>query len=122
MGVDIVTNNFICAKTFSKYVADNFRDKHDLTADDYERLFLIFIQDFYSYKLSLDHLSNYASWISDRTVQMNAEYADVLVSAFELTYYIRKISYSNKAGEQLSVFMSEVKKYFEKNKYKLDIK
>lgn len=120
--MDIVTNDFIGAKSFSEYVSDNFGDKQDLTVEDFERLFLIFIKDFYSYKLSLDHLSNYASWISDRTVKMDVSYGNILVSAFELTYYIRKIDYSGRAGEQFISFLTEVKQYFEQNKHKLDDK
>lgn len=120
--MDIVTNDFIGAKSFSEYVSDNFGDKQDLTVEDFERLFLIFIKDFYSYKLSLDHLSNYASWISDRTVKMDVSYGNILVSAFELTYYIRKIDYSDRAGEQFISFLTEVKQYFEQNKHKLDDK
>lgn len=120
--MDIVTNDFIGAKTFSQYVTDTFGNKQDLNADDYERLFLIFIKDFYSYKLSLDHLSNYASWISDHTAKMGVSYEDILVSALELTYYIRKIDYSDRASAQFITFLTEVKQYFEQNKHKLDDK
>ena len=118
--MNTVKNDFINAKTFTEYVEYYFGHKQDLSAEEYEILFLIFIKDYYSYKLTLDHLSSYASWINDKTINLNTDYAEWLVSAFELTYYVRQIGYSDTASQQFAVFVTEVKNYFETNKHKLD--
>lgn len=120
--MDIVRNDFIDSKTFSAYVADIFRDKkiEDLTKEELVLLFMILLRDFYNYKLTMDHLSNYSSWIADHSKEHgDSVFDNALVAAFELTYYVRKVGESAGADRQLSGFLKTIKEYFEENKDKI---
>lgn len=90
------------------------------------KLFLLIIADFLSGKASLDEMSEMASALwkpmmkkgNDEEKKLN----EVLLSASELNFYVRRIVEIKPEGKTFVWFMTDVINYFEKNKIHLDRK
>lgn len=110
---------------FKKYLSKvNALSIDDLSFEQTRKLFLLTIDDFRLGKLSLDDMSEIAQKLWKLTLKDDSEsmkeLREVLNNATELNFYVRRISELESNGKWFINFMTDLMKFYDKNRKILD--